>query len=292
MITPLDPDGRLLALSHPYAVDGTVSWHGANARGFAPINCYVLVESDSALLVETGLGIHQDALFAEIEESVGDRELSLLLLRQGEFDSVFNLLPIVHRFAPKVIYGQYETPLSWGNFRNDIRMSSAGTITYQGESRTFEELEAVTLSRSAVISLGRGHARILDVFRPELLLLNTHWVYDAATGTLFTSDSFAHVVLPSADAGWVVTAQNDATTAEDVADHLRSGRFWWLAGAQLDAVRRDVAGIFERYEVETIAPAYGAILQGADVVRRHVALLDDALAEFATLPPVTSPVAA
>jgi glyoxylase-like metal-dependent hydrolase (beta-lactamase superfamily II) len=278
MITRLDED-RLWALSHPYPVDGRVSWHAPSARGYAPMNCYMLREPDRATLVETGLGIHQEALMDEIAEGLGDRDLSIMLLRQGEFDSIFNLLPIVHTFGIKSIFGQYDTPLDWANFRNDARLSNDGTISYRGVDRMFPDLEAKVLSKFELIPVGGGRERLLEVFRPELLLLNTHWVYDAATLTLFTSDTFTYVVRPDADAGWVVTAEDDTTTADEVQEHLLNTRFWWLADAQVDEIRRFVAGVFERYDIETIAPSCGAILRGRDVVERHYTMLDEVIAK-------------
>ena len=45
----------------------------------------------------------------------------------------------------------------------------------------------------------------------------------------------------------------------------------------IDGLRQEVMDVFERYEIETIAPAYGAILQGRDLVERQFSLLNDAL---------------
>ena len=42
-------------------------------------------------------------------------------------------------------------------------------------------------------------------------------------------------------------------------------------------IRRGIAEIFAKCDVETIAPGYGCILQGRNVVARHVAMLDETL---------------
>ena len=272
MIIPLHED-RLYALSHPYPVDGRVSWHAPSVRGFAPMNCYALTERSHALLVETGLAPHQAELLDEMETVLGERRASLLVLRQGEFDSVFNMLPIAHAIDLEMIYGQYETPLDWANFRTDIRLSGDGAITYRGVEVKRPGLETKILSRFEVIPVGHGRGRLIDVFRPELLLLNTHWIYDAATLTLFTSDAFTHVVQPSLEGPWVVTAENDTTTVEQMREHLLETRYWWLPDAYVDDLQRSIADIFERYEIETIAPSFGCILSGADVVQRHYEML-------------------
>jgi hypothetical protein len=285
MITTLHED-RLSALSHPYAVDGRVSWHAPSARGWAPMHCYVLTEPGHALIVETGLAAHQDELMGELESAIGDRAPSLLVLRQGEFDSVFNLLPIVHGFDLGMIYGQYETPLDWANFRTDIRLAGDGTISYRGVDVRRPDLETKILSRFEMIPVGVGRDRILDVFRPELLLLNTHWIYDPATKALLTSDMFTHVISQNPDGPWVVTAETDATTADDLREHLLTTRYWWLPDAYVDDLRRSIADVFERYEIETIAPSFGCILSGRDVVERHYTMLDELIDEVGKHRPV------
>ena len=45
-----------------------------------------------------------------------------------------------------------------------------------------------------------------------------------------------------------------------------------------DSIRRGITGIFEKYDIETIAPGYGCILSGRNVVARHYQMLDDFLA--------------
>lgn len=285
MIIPLH-DNRLYALSHPYAVDGRVSWHAPSARGYAPMNVFALTEPDGALLVETGIAPHQDALLKEIHSVVGDRRTSLLVLRQGEFDSVFNMLPIAHAIDLEMIYGQYETPLDWANFRTDIRLTGDGTISYRGVDVKRPEMETKILSRSEMIRVGGGRGRILDVFRPDLLLLNTHWIYDPETLTLFTSDAFSHAVRPTADGPWVVTSEDDTTTVDVMRDHLLTTRYWWLPDAYVGDLRRSLADVFERYEIETIAPSFGCILSGADVVRRHYEMLDGIIEEVGNNRPV------
>ena len=54
-------------------------------------------------------------------------------------------------------------------------------------------------------------------------------------------------------------------------------RYWWLEGAPTDSIRRGIDNVFDKYDVETIAPGYGCILRGRKVVARHVRMLDEIL---------------
>jgi flavorubredoxin len=264
----------LIALCNTYEVDGQVSWHSPAVRGFATANCYLLQEDRDALLIDTGLTVHGAALERQLRDALdGDANLSILVLRQGEFDSVCNLLPLVDRFGVRTVYGQFDDILRWADFRNDFDVSD-GWVPAGGE------VSSVRLSREATLTLGRDAGRRLHVFRPLLRLLSTHWIYDEAHRTLFTSDSFSYVVRPAESGPWRLTAENDDVTVEHIRDHLVNTRYWWLAESDVEEVRRDLSTVFDRHDVEHIAPAFGAVISGRAVVARHVALLDESIAQL------------
>jgi flavorubredoxin len=63
-------------------------------------------------------------------------------------------------------------------------------------------------------------------------------------------------------------------------------KFDWLEGAETEPLRTFLDEVFRTYDVQTIAPSHGCILEGADVVQRHRAMVD------AVLRDVGAPVAA
>jgi len=77
---------------------------------------------------------------------------------------------------------------------------------------------------------------------------------------------------------WIVTeADNDSTSLRDMRSFLLNTRYWWLEGAPTDSIRRGIGNVFDKYDVETIAPGYGCILRGRNVVARHYQMLDGIL---------------
>jgi len=38
---------------------------------------------------------------------------------------------------------------------------------------------------------------------------------------------------------------------------LLNTRYWWLEGAPTDSIRRGIGDVFDKYDIETIAPGYG-----------------------------------
>ena len=69
------------------------------------------------------------------------------------------------------------------------------------------------------------------------------------------------------------------------------GRFWWLPGADTASLRTAIDDVFDRYDVETIAPGFGCILHGAGVVAHHRKLLDAALRQLGEEPSIGRSVA-
>jgi hypothetical protein len=88
---------------------------------------------------------------------------------------------------------------------------------------------------------------------------------------------FTHVWRARADGPWVVTDDDDTTSARELRSFLLNTRYWWLEGAPTGSIRRGIANVFDKHDVETIAPGYGCILRGHNVVARHYQMLDEIL---------------
>jgi hypothetical protein len=253
--------GRLVGLPSPYRLDGRVTTHPDDARGFAPMNTYVLVEPEAALVLEAGLSVHEASLLRRLDVVLeGRRDIGLFPLALTEFHSICNARAIIERFGVETLYGLRPDVASWIDFRGSgVLRPRVCAVAVPGEEH-----------------LGLGTRRV-QTMEPVLRLPPTAWLYDWATRTLFTSDAFTHVRRPSQDGPWVVDRESDETTLDEVRDHLARGRFWWLQGAHVAPLGRALAAVFERLDVEVIAPSYGCVLRGRDVVRRHHELLQQAL---------------
>jgi hypothetical protein len=63
-------------------------------------------------------------------------------------------------------------------------------------------------------------------------------------------------------------------------------RFWWLPGARTQTLRRGIAEVFAKYEVEAIAPSFGCVIRVRDAVERHVRVMDELLESAAAEPSI------
>jgi hypothetical protein len=258
--------GKLYALQHPFALDGRVSSYPASARGFSVANSYVLTQSDAAMLIDTGFGKDEPAIRAQIERLIAPGlPLSLFPLRLNEFMSINNVETFAAHFNVEQCYTSNIDAALWFDFGAKA----------DGRS-ILDSMPVTAVTRSDTIELGK-QGRAIDVVQAPIRLIATRWLYDRATRTLFSSDMFTHVWRTDADGPWIVNKEDDTTSACALRSFLLNTRYWWLEGAPTDSIRRGILDVFDKCDVETIAPGYGCILHGRKVVARHVAMLDEIL---------------
>jgi flavorubredoxin len=260
-------EGELYALQNLFALDGRVSSYPASARGYSVANSYLLTHSDAAMLIDTGFGKDEPAIRAQIELLIAPGlPLSLFPLRLNEFMSINNVEAFAGHFNVETCYTSNVDAALWFDFGAKANGRSI-----------LESMKVTAVTRADTIKLGQ-HGRAIDVMQAPIRLIATRWLYDRTTRTLFSSDMFTHVWRPRADGPWIVTDDDDTTSARELRSFLLNTRYWWLEGAPTDSIRRGIADVFAKCDVETIAPGYGCILHGRAVVARHVAMLDDVLA--------------
>jgi hypothetical protein len=271
-------DGALYIVANPYKLDGRASSHPLDVRGFTTMNTFVLVEGENALVYSTGFTAHGKALVAQLRRLIAGKIVSIAIPRP-EWASMCNARVIADAFeaearGPVVVYQRLRNPPA------DFLDFHAG---YPQRSGALARSELRLIDGRSRLRISPGSDRGLDFIVPELRLLPANWAYDGSTKTLFTGDSFCWVWQPTERGPWVLDdADRDPTTLDRLAHSLTSGRYWWLLGAETDSIRRALADMFDRLDIRIIAPDHGAILTG-DAVSKHFALLDEFLAQAATL---------
>ena len=264
--------GQLYALGGVVPVDGRISWFAESARGFAPLLCYLATGPDGDLLLDTSLPIFEHEIVAQLGSlHRADKPLTLALTRNPEFDSMGNAGLLLTRFRTQKLISVFNAE-PWLYFRS--RSGAVPPAQRPADMRP----EWIEIKRGLEIPVGSGGRSLLVTIAP-LRLLSTVWAYDAATRTLFTSDAFGHNLMEREDDPWIVDAVNDTTSYEQVRDHLLA-KFDWLAAAHTEVIREQLAEVFAMREVETIAPQFGRVIRGRDVVARHRDLVLAALVEI------------
>jgi flavorubredoxin len=265
-------DDKLYALQNPFALDGRVSSYPASARGFSVANCYLLAQSDAAMLIDTGFGKDESAIRSQIERLIAPGlPLSMFPLRLNEFMSINNVESFAAHFNIDQCYTSNPDAALWFDFGAKPNGRSI-----------LDAMKVTAVTRADTIQLGKG-GRAIDVMQAPIRLIATRWLYDRATRTLFSSDMFTHVWRDRETGPWIVqetennSADDDLTSARDIRSFMLNTRYWWLEGVSTDSMRRGIGDIFDQHDIETIAPGYGCILRGRKVVARHYRMLDEFL---------------
>jgi flavorubredoxin len=260
-------DNQLYALQNPFVLDGRVSSYPASARGFSVANCYLLTQPDAAVLIDTGFGKDEPAIRAQIESLIAPGlPLSMFPLRLNEFMSINNVESFAAHFNVETCYTSNIDAALWFDFGA------------KAEGRDIlKSMKVTAVTRSDTIQLGKS-GRAIDVMQAPIRLIATRWLYDRVTRTLFSSDMFTHVWRDTPTAAWIVSeTDNDPTSMRDIRSFMLNTRYWWLEGAPTDSIRRGIGNVFDKYDIETIAPGYGCILRGRNLVTRHYRMLDEFL---------------
>ncbi len=261
--------GKLFALQNTMVLDGRVAAYPPSARGFAPVNCYILREDDGALMLDLGFAAHRQPILDQLDHIIGrDRPLTLFPLRINEFMSVSNGAAIAMGFNVESCLSHLHDVAYWIDLES---MTTAEIVAVE------RRLQTRAISGNDTIYIGRGDNRPVTLYQSPIRLIATRWCYDHVTKTLFTSDMFSNHWDDRPDADWVIDETNDTATVDHIIRFLLHTRYWWLDGANTDGMRRSIAALFDKVDVETIAPGYGKILRGRSVCARHIGLLDEAL---------------
>jgi hypothetical protein len=264
-------EGRLYALQNVLELDGRVSAYPASARGYSVANSYLIKEPDAAVLIDTGFAAHEPAIRTQLDKLLEpDMPLSLFPLRLNEFMSINNIETLAARFNVEQCYAGNPDAAWWFDF---------GAVSDSGGS-VLDTLNITVVGREETLAVGKLGNRFLDVLQAPIRLISTRWIYDRATRTLFSSDMFTHVWRNRPEGPWFVSESNDAGDFAHVRSFLLNTRYWWMEGVVSGPLRRAVRKVFDTFDIETLAPGYGAIIRGRRQVARQFEVFDEVLASF------------
>ncbi|MBT5569595.1 MAG: hypothetical protein HOJ90_00085 [Alphaproteobacteria bacterium] len=263
--------GRVYALQNTFELNGRISAYPESARGFSAANCYLLKEGDRALLLDTGYTVHEQNILDQLGRLITPATaLSLMPLRINELMSVTNAVAIAKRFNVVECFSPVPAIEDWIEFE-----------TLRGEERNpvLKTTVIGSLSGKGGPRVALGPDRTVDVMNAPIRLINTMWIYDEVSKTLFTSDMFSHLWSDREDGPWMLgdNETDDVTDFPFVRSFLLNTRYWWIEGANMSPIRKAVAEVHDRFDIETIAPGYGTILSGRQHVDQQFAVLDEVL---------------
>jgi flavorubredoxin len=264
-LVELVPD-RLYRLGGAVPRDGRITWVPPKAGGYEPLNCFLLTNGRSALLVDAGVGLFGDRIAEQMASVIGDDTGLTVFLTRMEPDVVTGLGAILPHFrVERVCAGGSSNPF---DYFDDLNSSTMVRAAYQATLKRFLPEETLHV----------GDDRPVSVVPPPLRLLMTSWLYDERTSTLFTSDSFGYVGTPDRESPPVVEAGSDPITREEVKEHLLT-KHAYLEGARTQLIVDRLEELDRTRRIDRIASTHGCVLNDRPTVSRHLRLMAEILTE-------------
>jgi flavorubredoxin len=252
--------GKVYRLGGHIELDGRITWAPKIAGRYTPHNNYVVLEEGRAYLIDTGVAAHQDLVARQLKELIDPGIPITIFLTRSEYSCSGNLAALCE--------------LCW---IEELVTSSRNPFAGSGEiiAAVTDRVRRTEPDRGAVVPLGASKS--LTIIPALLRLINTYWVYDAESKTLFTSDMFGHISVTDPSAPSIVDSiEEDCTTYEQVRDHTLM-RYHWLPIATTNPLIDWLEHFFATYRVEIIAPTSGCVLKGEAMVKKHVGLIKELL---------------
>lgn len=262
---------RVYAFHNTFELNGRISAYPTGARGFSPSNCYLLKDDDAAVILDTGYAAHETEILHQLGVLIDETTpLSVFPLRINEFMSVCNTMAIAKKFNVVECFSNVPDIEDWVEFE-----------TLRGQDRN-PVLKTTILPRGEYGTVKIGAGRTIDVLNAPIRLISTRWIYDAESKILFSSDMFSHIWSDRENGPWMLgdNEDDDVTDFAFVRSFLLNTRYWWIEGGNMSPIRKAVNDVFEKFDIQTIAPGYGTILRGREHVERQFAVLDDVLAQL------------
>lgn len=268
MVAQLPANVTELCPGHVYAVTGyvpasmRVTWMTPGLEGVLGVSCYVVRDGSQALLIDTGLAVHREDITAGLEAVLAGASARAMIMTRREPDSIINLPWLVRRFGVDPVYcGGALNPVDFFE-RVDKRNAEAQIHAIAKASVTW-----VPPGRSIKV----GNLAV-DVLRTRLSVLPKIHIVERVTGTLFASDSWGSLAQPKEGPIAVVRGSDPRLAREPIAHYL-GHKFDWLLGIDTGSVANDIAALAAETP-DRICPAYGAVIEGSDLV--HSTILETA----------------
>jgi flavorubredoxin len=253
--------GRLYRLGGTVEADRRISWLPPDRDGREPINAYLLLEGKRAVMIDTGPAVLGDIVVEQLKSLLPQDSVLSVFLTRIEMDCIGNLGRVAEEYRIEAVHaGGASNPF---DFFDDLESSAIDT-----HSARLERIKGDG-------QLALSDTRTMTVLKTKLRLLSTTWAFDAATGALFTSDSFGHVGIADDSEPPLVTG-GERPTVDEVHRHMTS-KFDYLHAAETTDIRAWTRELFEHNDVTTIAPSHGCVIVGRELVADHLALVDEAL---------------
>ncbi|MEU6646163.1 hypothetical protein ABZ863_26950 [Saccharomonospora sp. NPDC046836] len=261
--------------------DGRQCWAPVAPGRWLPMQTHVLRRDGASVVIDTSVTALRDSLAEGLDHVLGASSLIDVVMTRYNFDTLVNFPWLSRRFTLNQLFTSLLSNFVLGSDTVMSFMDAFEDAHVDAHVRSISDFEPMAMAQNQDFEAGGRRMRCVGA---PLRLLQTNWVYDFDTRSLFCSDSWGCVSLSDPDETPIVRpGQSDRLDRATVEAGLRN-RFDWLLGADTDPIRRQLDELFDAYPIERLCPSHGAVIDGVEnveTVRRHT---DDVLREFSRTP--------
>ena len=191
---------------------------------------YLIESEEGYVLIDTGSFNDREAIRREITDLVGGSSLDAIIVSHADLPHSGNVPWFEAEFPDVEI-------LSPSNYPAIVGLPADATVCPLGGSMAVA---------------GR---RFSFVYPPLCDLQHSAWIFDEASGVLYTADGFGNYHRPDQRDALYAEIE-DELSVEDVREfHIDTLR--WLKYVDPEKLRRGIESVFERYDVSWVAPIHG-----------------------------------
>ncbi|WP_248763321.1 hypothetical protein [Pseudarthrobacter sp. SSS035] len=216
------------------------SWCPPGVRGWQSISAYLIRNGDSAVLVDTGVGLHAPQVLDQLRALLDPQAHLNVILTRTEMECCLNLPEIEREFTVDQVW-------------------YTGGITVPVTSATARR---ISVDAGSSIELEAAPGIIVKIYSPLLRLLPVLWVGDPVSRTLLTSDSFCHLLTDEAGLAQPLDV--------GLLQAFHDIKFGWIADtaakADTEALAQNIRDIVGDLAWAAIGPGYGGAIVGRDAI--------------------------
>lgn len=270
------------AIGGAISTDDQQSWVPPETGRYLPMHLFALRDGDRAVIVDGGVRAFRDAIEAGLADVLAGVEQTDIVLTRYNFDTLINIPWLCRRFDVRHLHVYLPSNFVLGTTRVMSFMDAFEDANIELHVRSIAPVEPTSIVPGEDFTAAGRRMRCL---RGPLRLLQSEWVYDYATRTLFCGDAFGCGTIAAPGDDVVTRADRGEDVLARLPDALRY-RFGFLAGAETTGLRSDLAGIFDALPVQRLCPGFGTVIEGGDLVAAVRELTDRTLEKLSLATPV------
>ena len=229
-------------------IGGCLVAHSPGQEVHYHVSAYLVVGSQSTVLIDTGDPAHADLVMQQLEEALGGRQLDYIFPTHPEIPHAGNIPRLMSRYPAAQIVGD--------------------TRDYRLHYPEFAD-RLVGLRSGDRLKLGGRELIVMPAHIRDLE--NTLWAYDTGSGALFVSDgfSFIHDVPqpPEDDEPThlpgqcrLLSGEMPAPPTVEQAAYGTGRALYWTKFVDVSSAFTSIERMLDKYPTSFICPAHGSVI--------------------------------